>query len=58
MSKSERLAIRIDPVLKARLRVVCAGRDIPEAQAIREGIKLWLAREAKRASAEGRAMTQ
>ena len=54
MEKSERLAIRIDPDLKARFRTVCAARDVPEAQAIREGIKLWLAREGHRASAEKR----
>ena len=54
MDKSERLAIRIDPALKARLRVVCAERDVPEAMAVREGIKLWLAREGHRARAEKR----
>ena len=42
MDKSERLAIRIDPALKARLRVLCAERDVPEAQAVREGLRLWL----------------
>ena len=54
MDKSERLAIRIDPELKARLRTVCAERDVPEAQAVREGVKLWLARESNRARAEKR----
>jgi hypothetical protein len=58
MNKSERLASRIDPKLKERLRSVCAERDVPEAQAIREGIKLWLVRESHRARAERRAMTQ
>ena len=42
MDKSDRLAIRISPKLKEQLRLVCADRDIPEAQAIREGIRLWL----------------
>ena len=54
MDKSERLAIRIDPALKDRLRAVCAERDVPEAMAIREGIKLWLVREGQRARAEKR----
>ena len=42
MDKSDRLAIRISPELKEQLRLVCADRDIPEAQAIREGIRMWL----------------
>ena len=33
---------RISLELKEQLRLVCAERDIPEAQAIREGIRLWL----------------
>ena len=42
MDKSDRLAVRISPELKEQLRLVCADRDIPEAQAIREGIRLWM----------------
>jgi hypothetical protein len=48
MDKSERLAIRIDPELKARLRAACAKRDVPEAHAVRESVRLWLDREAHR----------
>ncbi len=52
MDKSDRLAIRISPELKEQLRLVCADRDIPEAQALREGIRLWLDREGNRARAQ------
>ena len=51
MEKSDRLGIRIGPELKERLRVVCADRDVPESQAVREGIRLWLDREGGRARA-------
>ncbi len=49
MDKADRLAIRISPELKERLRLVCVDRDIPEAQAIREGIRMWLDRDGGRA---------
>ena len=55
MDKTERLAIRIDPALQAQLRSVCAERDVKVAQAIREGIRLWLERDGHRARAQRKA---
>ena len=52
MDKSVRVNFRINPELRERLLTVCADRDIPEAQALREGIRLWLDREGNRARAQ------